>query len=125
MKKFPIPLHVRIYLISYILLIFNWPFYEARFWFPILPLTFAVILLSKPAPNFTFTYWKPFLNIYYVIIGLLVLAYYTRLSYDKSYMARRHDAGLWKDEYHIHFFNEQPADSVYNKRALYILNKYD
>lgn len=123
--KFPIPLHARFYLVGYILLIFNWPFYEARFWFPIVPLVFAVILIPKPAPNFTFTYWKSFLKVYYAAVGLFVLSYYTFLSHNKTNMAERHDAGIWKDEYRIHFFNEQPADSVYNKKALYLLDKYD
>jgi hypothetical protein len=125
MKKFPIPFHVRIYFIGYILLIFNWPFYEARFWFPVLPLAFAVMLLPKQAPNFTVKYWKVFLKAYYAIIGFLVLGYYTALSYSKTGIAEKHDAGLWKKEYRIHFFNEKPAHSVYNKKALYILDKYD
>lgn len=124
-KRFPIPLHVRIYLAIYMLLIFNWPFFEARFWFPILPLIFAVMLLPKAAASFTFSYWKPTLKGYYIIVGVLVLGYYTRLSTNKKTLAVSHDAGLWQDEYRIHFFDEQPADSTYNKKALYLLEKYD
>lgn len=124
-KKFPIPLHIRIYIIGYIVLIFNWPFFEARFWFPILPLLIAILLLPKMAAQPLFKPISSLYKLYYVLSGIFVLSYYTWLSYNKEAMIKRHDAGKWEREYRAHFFNEQPTDSTYDKRALYILEEYD
>ncbi|HEU4633059.1 MAG TPA: hypothetical protein VFS22_03685 [Flavisolibacter sp.] len=125
-KKFSIPLHIRIYLTGYILLIFNWPFFEARFWFPILPLLAAILLLPKnTARPQLFRPAVSLYKLYYVLTGIFVMSYYTWLSTHKEALVKRHDAGKWQREYRMHFFNETPADSTYDKRAFYLLEKYD
>jgi len=124
-KKFSIPVHIRIYLVGYVLLIFNWPFYEARFWFPVLPLLAAILLLPKNSVHPVFRPIVSLYKLYYVLTGIFVMGYYTWLSYNKDAMAKLHDAGKWEREYRIHFFNEKSVDTTYDKKALYLLDKYD
>jgi len=124
-RRFAIPAVVRIYLLFYLMLIFSWPFFDARFWFPILPLV-AGVLLTKPPPSGRSALIAG--NVYkviYVVVGIVALGYYCRLSLNKSEFARKHDAGKWQREYELHFSGRPPADSTINEKALYILNKYD
>jgi len=120
-----IPLYVRIYIIAYILLIFNWPFFEARFWFPVLPLLAAVLSVKKNNTRPVF-YSPAFLfRCYYIMAGVFVLAYYSYLSFDKRALAERHDAGRWRAEYELHFYGSSIRNKEINSKALHILNTYD
>lgn len=120
-RQYALPLVAKVYLITYMLLIFNWPFYEARFWVPVMPLALAILLVrNKPVP----VGWKLMAGVY-VLTGLFALGYYTWISFDKQAMARKHDAGLWRGEYEKHFFQTPIQDSLINPQAMYILEKYD
>lgn len=120
-RQYALPLAVKVYLVAYMLLIFNWPFYEARFWVPVMPLALAVLLMRKKP--FTIG-WKLLAGVY-VLTGLFALGYYTWISFDKQAMATKHDAGLWRAEYDKHFFQTPVNDSLINPQAMYILEKYD
>lgn len=121
-----IPLPVIVYLIIYILLIFNWPFFEARFWFPLLPFIAAILLQRSRTGHGWYAKVGAGYALYYVATGFFVVGYYARLSFDQEYLMRKHDAGKWQVEYEAHFGIRQPADpSRVNQKALYILHKYD
>ena len=121
-----IPLVVTVYLVLYLALIFNWPFYEARFFFPILPLVFAVFLLHfATASRLEQRAGLAFLC-YYLLAGIFVMVYYSRLSLDKEFMMKRHDAGKWQTEYGYLFNGRPVSDSTaVDLKALYILRKYN
>jgi len=121
-----IPLVVTVYLVLYLALIFNWPFYEARFFFPIMPLVLAVYLLHfVTASRLQQRVGVAFLC-YYLLAGIFVLVYYTRLSLDKEFMMKRHDAGKWQTEYGYLFSGRPVSDSTQvDLKALYILRKYN
>ncbi len=121
-----IPLPVTVYVIIYSVLIFNWPFSEARFWFPLVPFLAAILLQHKPKDKtWLRNAWVTY-AMYYVVTGVFVLGYYTRISFDREYLMKRHDAGKWQHEYEVHFGRRKSTDAVeLNKKALYILDKYD
>ena len=62
---------------------------------------------------------------YFIIAGICALGYYSWLSFDKHELARRQEEGIFRIEYEKHFFGKQAPDSVINKKAMYILEKYD
>ncbi len=43
-KRSRIPFYIRMYLVFYSVIIMNWPYYDPRFWVPVLPLLVVVIL---------------------------------------------------------------------------------
>lgn len=121
-----IPTSVSAYLVVYILLIFNWPFVDGRFWLPIMPLVAAVLLQRTYTPKPFFDVARKGYVMYYVASGIFVLGHYTRTSFDRAYFLTRHDKGKWELEYEAHFGMRKPGDPpVPDKEALYILNKYD
>lgn len=121
-----IPTSVSVYLIVYILLIFNWPFVDGRFWLPIMPLVAAVLLQPAYTPTPFFDVVRKGYVLYYIASGIFVLGHYTRTSFDRTYFLTRHDNGKWKLEYEAHFGMRKPGDPpVPDKEAFYILSKYD
>lgn len=124
-KQASIPLFIKIYVIAYGLLIFNWPFFEARFWFPILPLLGGIALTPLSKEPIIFKKFIIFYRYYYLLTGLFVLSYYSYLSFDKDALARLHDAGIWKNEYRLHFYNDSYENLKVNDKAVHILNTYD
>lgn len=121
-----IPGSVSVYLVLYLVVIFNWPFFEARFFFPILPLMLAVFLLHLQQVARQQRLLAAAWLTCYVIVGVFVMAYYSRLSLEKDFMRKRHDAGLWKAEYDYLFSGRPVEDSTtVNQKALYILRKYN
>lgn len=121
-KRYAIPLQIRIYLVLYILLIFNWPFYEPRFWFPVLPLILAILLqpfkLGKPFYRYT-----PIAASWYCIAGILSIGYYTWLTFDKRAFALRHENGIYRTEYEWHYFRNVAPRSPFWYRDTSIFRK--
>ena len=62
-RKSKFPFIIKVYVLLYSLLMFNWPFYDPRFWLPILPIAIAVILQS------TITIQKKYVSKINIIAG--------------------------------------------------------
>ena len=120
-----LPMLVRSYVLLYILVIFNWPFFESRFWLPILPLLVAA-LVQAPRPRFA---WGRVLlrcaTWFYLLAGLYALSYYTYTSWNKKVFAVKQSAGVLKNEYETHFFGRPLQDSSrrINEEVLYFMKK--
>lgn len=122
--KLNIPSVVRVYALIYFVMLYCWPMFEVRLWFPLFPLMLLVILLNA-FQKMQYLWMRTVWIAGYCFAGLIALTYYTFLSYNKKAMANRHDAGIWRIEYRAHFY-DAPYESVdYDPRAIYILNKYD
>lgn len=132
-KKFTIPLVVRVYLAAYLLLIFNWPYFEPRFWMPVLPLLITVLLLPKNGKaGKVYQIMAPLIKVGYAMAGVFAIGYYLHIAFDKKAFADKHDAGIWQKEYYWHFFGENIPrkkqtykDPVMYEKATYLLQKYD
>jgi len=122
-----IPFYIRAYVLFYMFIIFNWPYYDPRFWLPLLPLMVIIIMrtpLSKP------TWLKGVGRLYlgiYLLLGLLAAAYALYTGFDKERFARNQAAGEYRNEYEIHFFGKPLSDTAtqVDQNVLEILNKYD
>lgn len=126
-KKKDIPIVIIIYLLGYIIIVFNWPTYDARFWVPVIPLLITVVLhtpvSANPYLHYGFFSWK----LAYICLGAFVIGYYSYLTFNKSAFAERHDAGIWKNEYETYFFGRSIDNRNTKPRPyiLYILDTYD
>lgn len=126
-KKSRIPFVVRAYLFFYMLLLFNWPFPDPRFWVPILPLVAAVIsqtsFSSRPAFRaIAFCYL-----LMYTVLGLVSLGFITYTSLNKKEFAKNQAKGVYRNEYEIHFFGRTLSDTAthVDQNLVDFLNKYD
>ncbi|MFT3826435.1 MAG: hypothetical protein QM731_21115 [Chitinophagaceae bacterium] len=126
-RKSEIPFYIRIYLLFYSIIILNWPYYDPRFWVPILPLIVVVILRT---PFNTKPILKLFSRAYlvvYVALGLFAAAYSLYVSFNKERFAKSHAKGVYRNEYEIHFFGKPQTDTAtyIDNNVVDILNKYD
>jgi hypothetical protein len=121
-NKFMVPAPVAWYLVLYALMLFSWPFADARFWFPVMPLVIALLLQCKSTGR---PVWLSLFKLYYMGAGLLMIGYTTYFLFDKRAMAEVRYSGKWKKEYLYHFYKDQPIDSLLDKKVVYILEKYD
>jgi hypothetical protein len=113
-----IPVVVISYLAFYVLLMFNWPFYDPRFWVPIVPLCIAI--LSKTSISLP-RFWKitvQSLKLFYIILGFASVVYLTYTSFNKQVFSATQAGGSYRNEYETFFFgkpqseNTIPVDSV-------------
>jgi len=110
-KRDRFPVVVRSYLVFYLLLIFNWPFYDPRFLVPVLPIIFAVLLLSRPLNGFLRTARSLYLS-FYVVLGVLSVLFYTYTSTNKEALSRTQANGVFRNEYETVFFGKPQSDTA-------------
>jgi len=124
-KKKDIPIVIIVYLLGYMITVFNWPTYDARFWVPLVPLLIAVVLHApvpvKPYVRYVFFSWK----FVYVFLGTFVIGYYSYLIFNKSEFAKKHDAGIWQNEYETYFFGKSDTNTKTRPYILHVLDTYD
>lgn len=122
-----VPLIVKVYLLCYAILLFNWPMFEPRLWVPVFPLCLAVLLqqerMLKGFRKYAITAYK----IAYILVGVVALSYYSYVSFNKKELAVKHDLGIWRNEYETHFFGKTLSDTATTVREpiVRMLKKYD
>jgi hypothetical protein len=130
LKRKGIPPIVLIYISLYGLLIFNWPYYDPRFWVPVLPLLLGVILIDLDYETVFLKIKKNYiifpLLLVYLVMGLISSVYFTYTSLNKNVLARTQANGVYKKEYEI-FFNDQHEYSIYqvDTTVVNLLRRYN
>lgn len=126
-SKSRIPFYIRAYLAFYIFIIFNWPYYDPRFWVPVLPLL-VILVLRTPfmLSSIVKGIGKLYLSIY-LLLGFSAAAYALYNGFNKERFARSQAAGEYKNEYEIHFFGKPLTDTAtqIDQNVVEILKKYD
>lgn len=126
-KRSKIPFYIRMYLLFYVIIIMNWPYYDPRFWVPVLPLM-VVVILQTPFDS------KPWLKgvsrLYlgvYLVLGLFAAVYSLYIGLDKERFAQKQASGVYRNEYEIEFFGKPQSDTAthVDQEVLNILKKYD
>jgi hypothetical protein len=115
------------YLLFYVIIIMNWPYYDPRFWVPILPLL-VVVILQTPFNNIAWL--KGVSRLYltaYLALGLFAAVYSLYIGLDKERFAQKQAAGVYRNEYEIEFFGKPQSDTAthVDQEVLNILKKYD
>ena len=126
-RKASIPTVVRIYLVFYSVILFSWPFYDPRFWVPVVPLLAAVILQTPTEKSKTARGFFSLYLVFYMILGIAALSFATYLCFNKKEFARHHANGVYRNEYETHFYGKPLSDTAkqVNPFVLHVLDKYD
>lgn len=126
-RKNQIPFIIKAYLAFYTLLMFNWPFYDPRFWVPVVPLFLAAFSAVFPGKA---SFQKLALSVYgigYGLVGLAAIGYYTYTSLNKELLAKKQANGVYRNEYETHFFGKPLSDTAktVNAEYLHVLERHD
>ena len=87
-----------VFLVCYMGILFAWPYYDARFWLPVIPLLIAYSVLAVKSLRFP----KGVLTIYcifFATLGFLAIAYSTRISFAGSKFPDRYGDGNLRPTY--------------------------
>jgi hypothetical protein len=126
-KNNNVPLIVKTYLFFYLLLLFNWPFPDPRFWVPIIPLIAAVISQNAFSQRPAMRLASFFCLSVYSVFGLIAISYITYTSFNKKELSKTQASGVFRNEYETHFFGKPLSDTAtrVNPNLVDFLNKYD
>jgi len=102
-----------LYFLSYAALMFVWPFYDVRFWIPLLPVI-AIILLRTiddlqnrwPVLRLAFRVYA----VWFFVLGGVALVVSTRMSLSGAEFSERYGDGTAKMTYRFAFHNGKPVD---------------
>ena len=127
LRRKVIPFIVIAYLFFYTVLMFDWPFYDPRFWVPVLPLIVAVIC-SGPFPRARLP--RVVLTAVcavYVLLGVVSVGYMTYTSLNKKVMVRTQANGVYRNEYETVFFGKPLSDTAQHidPAVLSIIQRYN
>ena len=126
-RKNKIPFIVKAYLLFYSLLMFNWPFYDPRFWVPVLPLVAAVVAEGLAAFRKGLKVPAMVFLIAYISLGVASVGYITYTSLNRSVFARTQANGVYRNEYETFFYGRPQSDTTghADPNIVDILRRYD
>jgi len=126
-KNNGIPPIIKCYVIIYMIIVLTWPYYESRFWLPVMPFAIGALLQIKMDRTTLRGKLIVFVKYSYILAGVFALSYYTYTSFNKKALAEKQDAGIWKSAYEIHFSGTNSKDTLRPKErgALQVLNRVD
>lgn len=124
---------VIVYILLYSLIIFNWPFYDPRFWVPIVPLIIAILSISlqgfKLSPLFKTKYLIISWLLLYTGVGIISVGYYTYTSFNKKVFVSTQASGSFKREYEEVLFNKnngyEKLPAGLDSTIVHILTRYN
>lgn len=121
------PVSVKVYVFCYLAVILNWPYYEPRFFVPLLPFFIAVLLQHIVAALPLVRKLVVLYSVAYVMAGIAAITYYTYTSLHQTALATKQDAAIWRNEYEIHFFGKALSDTATAVRPgiVRMLKRYD
>ena len=127
LRKSAMPFYIRAYLGFYMLIILNWPYYDPRFWVPVIPLLAALVLTFNFNRGNLFRLPARAFVIFYIAVGFAAAAYSLYVGLDKERFAVSHAKGVYRNEYETHFFGKPLSDTARTIDAdvLDILEKHD
>jgi len=126
-RRKEIPLVISAYLIAYCLLLFNWPFFDARFWIPVLPYMVVGIVSASGLGGMMRGVFRVLVALYF-FMGLGAAGYSIYTMYHKDVLARTQAGGIFRNEYETWFFGRPLSDTAthpVNPEVLSILKRYN
>lgn len=122
-----IPFVIKAYLLFYSILMFNWPFYDPRFWVPVVPLMAAVVAQGSFNTTRFIKIAASLFFIVYISLGIISAGYMTYTSLNRRVMARTHANGVYRNEYETILFGKPQSDTArhVDPVVLDVLRRYD
>jgi len=116
------------YLLGYASIVLAWPWSDARFWLPVLPLLMGHVLVGAGrigSPRLL----RPAILAYclcFCVLGIVALGYSTRLTFAGSQFPELYGDGTLRATYRLVLLGEPPrnADDI-SPEALYLLHRYE
>jgi hypothetical protein len=126
-RKNSIPFIVKAYLFFYCVLMFNWPFYDPRFWVPIIPFIAVVVSQIAFGKMKGLKWIMPLFFVVYAVLGLVSAGYITYTSLKKETFARTQANGVYRNEYETLFFGKPQSDTakLVDPVVLNVLQRFD
>ncbi|HEY4286873.1 MAG TPA: glycosyltransferase family 39 protein [Puia sp.] len=141
-RRKEVPLVISTYLIAYCLLLFNWPFFDARFWIPVVPYMVVIIVSLRNVGGVGASRWAAaprgpvaigalvfrVLLILYFLMGLGAAGYSIYTMSHKAVLARTQAGGIFRNEYETWFFGKPMSDTAnhpVDQEVLSILKRYN
>ena len=114
-----------VFLVCYMGILFAWPYYDARFWLPVIPLLIAYSVLAVKKLRLP----KALITIYcvtFAIVGLGVIAYSTRITFAGSKFPDRYGDGYLRPTYCAAFQTcpDGGDPQKVSEKALHLLRVY-
>ena len=115
-----------IFLVCYMGILFVWPYYDARFWLPVIPLVGAYSVLAVKTLNFP----KVAVAMYCIVfatLGFCAIAYSTRISFAGSKFPDKYGDGYLRPTYcaAFHSCRDGSDPNKVNAKALRLLREYE
>jgi hypothetical protein len=106
---------------------FNWPFYDPRFWVPVSPFVVAVLVQSSISGGKVIKGLGIFYLIVYSLLGVLSIGYMTYTSLNRKVMSRTHANGVYRNEYETFFYGKPLSDTALriDPAVLSVIQRYD
>jgi hypothetical protein len=129
-RRSGLPVHV--FTLSYLVLILAWPYTDARFWLPLVPLTFGYASIALK-PVLRYRIGMVALGAYVIVfvgIGFVALGKDTSLSYSGSRFPDRYGGATpgvsLQPTYRVAFGEARPGDAArVNRKALAVLRDWE
>ena len=126
-RKNDIPVIAKTYLLFYSVLMFDWPFYDPRFWVPVVPLI-AVVFCTLPfrKPGWRRMFAGGWVTVY-ALPGILWVLYFTYTSVSAKTMAKTQASGAFRNEYETVWYGKPLSDTAkhMDPAALEVIRRYD
>jgi hypothetical protein len=115
-----------IFLVCYMGILFGWPYYDARFWLPVIPLVGAYSVLAVKTLNFP----RIAVTMYCIVfatLGFGAIAYSTRISFAGSKFPDKYGDGYLRPTYcaAFHSCRDGGDPNKVNAKALRLLREYE
>jgi hypothetical protein len=126
-RKNAFPLYIKLYMVFYCLIMFNWPFNDPRFWLPVMPVMAAVALQATIPDGGFLRFVKGAYLVMYIGLGLFSCGYMVYSSFNREFLAHNQAKGAYRNEYETHWYGKPLSDTArkMDSLALHVLDKYD
>jgi hypothetical protein len=126
-RRNSVPFIVKAYLLFYSVLMFDWPFYDPRFWVPVIPLIAASLFLTPFPKGKPARILLPVFFAFYICLGAVSVIYMTYTSLNRKVMARTQANGVYRNEYETVLFGRPLSDTAHDidPAVLSVLKRFD
>ena len=127
-RKNDIPVIIKLYLLFYSIVMFTWPFYDPRFWVPVLP--FVAVVVAGWAGLAGGSVRRKLLYLYFAAycgLGMVSAGYLTYTSLNRKVFARTQANGVYRNEYETFFYGRPQSDTARQTDpvVLDVIKRYD
>lgn len=124
-RKNDLPFIIKLYFFFYSVVMFTWPFYDPRFWVPVLPfiaVAGAQLWAKKKVRRILYLAFAV-----YALLGLASAGFFTYTSLNREAFAKSQANGVYRNEYETFFFGRPQSDTarVVDPVILNVIKRYD